>query len=262
VSLDRLLEHRQRWRDKPLLARIYAAWFEGMLRELPAGARVLEVGAGPGFFSDYARAKRPDLRWLSSDILAAPWNTLAADALDLPFRNGAVDAVVGLDFIHHLARPADFFRESARVLTPSGRLIAVEPWITPLSYPVYRFLHHERCRLGVDPWAPFADLEAKDAFEGESALAYSLVRRTPETRWAELGLQPPRVTPLNGFAYLLSLGFKPGCLLPAPAVRPALGFDEITGPLARWLGLRARLGWTPVNNSRGARPSSAIPGRW
>ena len=246
MSLERLLEHRRCWRDKPVLGQVYAPWFEGMLRELPPGARVLEIGAGPGFFSEYARAARPDLRWLSSDILAAPWNTLVADALELPFRDGAVDAVVGLDFIHHLARPADFFRESARVLTASGRLIAVEPWITPLSYPIYRFLHHERCRLRVDPWAPFADLDVKDAFEGESALVYNLVRRTPGARWAELRLKPPRATPLNGFAYLLSLGFKPGCLLPAPALGPALAFDEAARAFANWVGLRARVVWEPA----------------
>jgi SAM-dependent methyltransferase len=243
VSLERLSEHRRRWAEKPVLARVYRVWFEALLRELPREARVLEVGAGPGFFAEYAAKSRPDLRWISSDLLRTPWNHVVADALRLPVRTGSLDAVVGLDFIHHLARPGDFFRETARVLVPGGRLLAVEPWITLLSYPIYRFLHQERCRLGLDPWQPFADVAAKDAFDGDAALVHALVRRTTEARWRELGLLPPAVQTLNGFAYLLSLGFKPGSLLPSWAAGTMLKIDETAAALAAGVGLRARLTW-------------------
>ena len=251
MSRERLDEHRRVWRAKAVLRRVYRPWFDGILREIPAHSRVLEVGAGPGFLAEFARRARPDLRWVASDLLAAPWNTLAADALQLPARPASFEAVVGLDFIHHLARPADFFRETARVLKPGGLLLAVEPWITPLSYPVYRFLHHERCSGALDPWAPFADVSVKDAFDGDSALVSALVRRTTPERWRELGLEPPRVDVLNGFTYLLSLGFKPGCLLPAAAAGTFLRLDERTRGLASWTGLRARLAW------RTALPPSA-----
>ena len=243
MSVDRLLEHRRVWTRKPVLEPVYRAWFDGVLRELPAGARVLEVGSGPGFFADHAGRARPDLRWISSDLLATPWNSLAADALKLPVRAQSLDAVVGLDFIHHLAWPADFFREAVRVLRPSGRLVAVEPWITPLSYPVYRFLHHERCRMGLDPWTPFPDGPTKDAFDGDSALVYALVRRTPPGRWRDLGLSPPEPWLLNGFAYLATGGFKPGPSAPAAIVRALLNVDDRTRARARWTGLRARLVW-------------------
>jgi hypothetical protein len=32
----------------------------------------------------------------------------------------------------------------------------VEPWITLPSWILYRFFHHEECRLGVDVARPFA----------------------------------------------------------------------------------------------------------
>jgi SAM-dependent methyltransferase len=226
-----------------VLPQVYGVWFDSVLRELPQRARVLEVGAGPGFFAQHAIKARPDLRWISSDLLLTPWNRVVADALALPFRSGSLDAVLGIDFIHHLARPADFFQEVARVLAPAGRLHAVEPWITPLSYPIYRFLHQERCRLRLDPWHPFSDVDAKDAFDGESGLLRALVRRTAAAQWLALGLDPPRVRTLNGFAYLLSLGFKAGSLLPAWAVRPALRLDETTARASPWLGLRAQVAW-------------------
>jgi SAM-dependent methyltransferase len=245
VSLERLLEHRRIWQGKPLLRDVYQVWFDALLAEVPPRGRVLEPGAGPGLLADYARAHAPGLAWVAADILPAPWNDLAADGLRLPFRDATFDAVVMLDVVHHLSRPARFFAEAARVLRPGARLAVVEPWVTPLSYPVYRWLHEEGCRLSRDPWAPFGtDVgEPKDAFEGDASVVWGLVRRTPAARWAELGFGPPRTRVLNGFAYLASLGFRPGALLPRALVRPLVRLDTLTRALAPATGLRVLAIW-------------------
>jgi SAM-dependent methyltransferase len=242
VSLERLLEHRRLWGAKPVLARVYEPWFSALLDAAPRGARVLEVGAGPGFLGKAARRRRPDLRWIASDLHAAPWNTLAADAGRLPLAAASIDAVVGLDVLHHLGAPAAFFREAARVLRPGGRLALVEPWITPFSWPIYRFVHQEHCRLSVDPWDPFP-AHGKDSFDGDAAVPWRMVRDTPAERWNELGLRPPRVARLNAFAYLLSLGFRPASLLPAGAAPALVAADRATQPLAPLTALRAVLTW-------------------
>jgi SAM-dependent methyltransferase len=150
--------------------------------------------------------------------------------------------VLGLDVLHHLARPAAFFREAARVLRGEGRLALVEPWISLLSWVVYRFLHQEGCRLSVDPWEPFP-AGGKDSFDGDAAVPWKLVRATPAAGWAELGLRPPRVRRLNAFAYLLSLGFRPASLLPPPLVRPIRALDRLAGPAAPLTALRALVAW-------------------
>jgi SAM-dependent methyltransferase len=245
MSLERLAEHRRLWRTKPVLARVYAPWFASLLDAAPAGARVLEVGAGPGFLAEHARDRRPDLRWIASDLHAAPWNTLAADAARLPLAGASADAVLGLDVLHHLAAPADFFRETARVLCAGGRLALVEPWISPLSWMVYHFFHEESCRLGVDPWSPFPP-GRKDSFDGDAAVPWRMARTTPAGRWRELGFSPPRLTRWNAFAYLLSLGFRPTSLLPAPLAGPLLAFDRASRPLAALTALRALLTWEKV----------------
>jgi len=242
LSLERLLEHRRLWRDKPVLARVYAPWFAALLDAAPRGARVLEVGAGPGWLAEAARERRPDLRWVASDLHPAPWNTLAADAGRLPLATATVDAVVGLDVLHHLAAPADFIRESARALRPGGRLALVEPWITPFSWVVYRFFHQEDCRLGVDPWHPFSGA-AKDSFDGDAAVPWRMARDTTAERWNELGFRPPRVVRLNAFAYLLSLGFRPASLLPTASAPALIAADRATLPLAPLTALRAVLTW-------------------
>ena len=241
-----LERHRVLWRKKPALSRVYAVWFERLLADIPHGERVLEVGAGPGFFSQHAHSARPDLSWLASDYLFVPGNQLVADALHLPLRDASVGAVVGCDILHHLVQPGSFLSESARVLRPGGTLVLLEPWMTHLSYPVYRFMHHEDCHSPVDIWRPF-DVDSsgsKLAFDGNSAIPWSMIRRLTTEDWRQLGLQAPQVTLCNAFAYLLSLGFRNGNLLPSLTLARALMLlDRWLQPAAGWLGMRATLRW-------------------
>jgi SAM-dependent methyltransferase len=244
VSRERLDDHRRIWSEKPVLERVYEPWFNALLAEAGPRQRVLEVGAGPGFLAAHARARRPDVRWVASDVLAVPWNDMAADAGRLPFAPASFDAVICLDLVHHLARPRDFFAEAARVLRPGGRIAAIEPWVSPMSYPIYRWLHEEGCDLRIDPWNPFAGRAgAKEAFEGNGALAWRVVRSGDARQWAAMGLQPPRVRALNAFAYLMSLGFRKGSLLPASLVPLARRVDDLTRPVAPLTAMRAMIVW-------------------
>jgi SAM-dependent methyltransferase len=253
MSLDRLVEHRRLWQRKPELAAVYGVWFRQLLDRIPGGTDVLEVGAGPGFLAEAVRSQRPDLRWTATDLLVAPWNDVAADAGRLPLATGSVGAVVGIDVLHHLPRPADFFRETARVLGGIGELRLIEPWITPLGWLIYRFFHQEDCRLRVDPWDPFP-AGGKDSFDGNAAIPWLLRRRTPDWEWRRLGFEPPGHDGLNGFAYLLSLGFREASLLPRGLVGPLLALDRRTRWLSPLLGLRALLVWSSV-------PTTARHGR-
>ena len=174
-----------------MLAEVYRPWFDALLDAVPPQGRALEIGAGPGFFRERAAVLRPDIRLTSLDVLTTPWNDLVGDALRLPLRSSTFDAIVGTDVLHHLARPAAFFAEGGRVLRPGGVLAFIEPWVSPFSYPIYRFLHQEGCTLGLDPWRPFGDALDKPAFDGDAAVVPGLVRQTPAERWRELGLGPP-----------------------------------------------------------------------
>ena len=176
----RLAEHRRIWEGKPVLSRVYAVWFDALLAGLPPRASVVEVGAGPGFLSAYARERAAGITWVASELLETPWNDVVADGLQLPFGAGSFDAVVGLDLVHHLARPAAFFAEAARVLRPGGRVAVIEPWVSPFSYPIYRWLHQEGCTLAstVGPFGRDA-ASGKDPFRGDAAVLWRLVKGTP-----------------------------------------------------------------------------------
>lgn len=244
MSREQLERHLAIWRRKPELLAVYEVWFDLLLETLPRGAVTVEVGAGMGTFAAHARRRRPDLRWIATELAVTGWNDVVADALRLPFRDASVDAVVGIDVLHHLARPRWFFAEVARVLRGGGHVALVEPWVTVLSFVIYRFFHQESCNFS-DPWQPFAATgdTSKPAFDGNAAVLRQLVRRTGTQEWPRLGFDAPRVELLNALAYALTLGFRERSLLPARAARAMIRLDEWLGPLRPVLALRAIAVW-------------------
>jgi len=229
---EQLLRHRRVWEQKPILRRVYNDEFFARLiaSRKPNGVSV-EVGAGPGFFKQFA----PDI--FSTDLIWCPWLDAIADAQRLPFRSNSVANVFGLDMLHHLATPMTFLSEVARILVPGGRLILVEPWITPFSYFIFRFLHQERCDLSETPWVQNQASAApeKMAFDGNQAIPYLLFG--PKHRASTLSSLPElkllALEPFCLFAYLLSGGFKPMNLLPESLYSAVSKFERATSLLWR-----------------------------
>lgn len=129
-----MLERRARRvvQSPPALAR----WLR-----LEPGARVLELGCGPGFFSA-ALARRvpagalvlcdlqPEMLRLAArklDTAALPRaGAVAADALALPYRRASFDVVFVAAVLGEVPQPVGCIAEAARVLRPSGTLAITE----------------------------------------------------------------------------------------------------------------------------------------
>ena len=220
--------HRAAWQARPELRLVYREWFDRLL--VAAGARhpVVEVGSGPGFF----KAAAPAL--IATDVRPDPALDVRCDAGALPFRAASLGAIVMVDALHHLPRPLDFLAEAARALRPGGRLAMIEPWITLPSWVLYRFFHHEQCRLRVDLARPFA-ADAKGVLEGNAAIPYLVLGRL---RDAGLPFHLVRAEPFVALPYLATFGFKVGRPLPALLQRAARGGERLLAPLTRWLATR------------------------
>jgi SAM-dependent methyltransferase len=212
-TLGRFEEHRRAWEGNPALRTLYAEWYGRLAAELPPpalGPR-LELGSGPGF----ARQFIPDLEL--SDIVRAPWHDREASADALPFGDATLGALVLFDVLHHLPDPRRFFTEATRVLRPGGRIVMCEPYVSPLSYPVYKFLHDEPLALGVDPLAPAGTNGARDPFDSNQAipsLLFGRRRRAFAEAFPELAVRS--VARLSGPSYPASGGFSRRPLLPQP----------------------------------------------
>ena len=232
-DLEFIQRHRSVWAARPELRAVYHEFFAELLRMVQGRAPIVELGAGPGFFKEYY----PGL--ISTDVIPTRWVDVVCDAGALPFPSESVGAMVMLDVLHHLPRPLDFMAEASRVLKPGGLIAMIEPWITPFSYLLYRYFHHEDCTLHVDLRCPFAACR-KNAFDGNATIPYKLAQHYHHEP-GELRLA--RQEPFLGLPYLATLGFKRARPLPGSLIRAARFCEKMLGPLGRWNATRALLVW-------------------
>ncbi len=207
-------DYRTIWSGKPVLREIYGDYYRRIGGACVPG-RTLEIGGGSGNMKQFAE----DV--VSTDIVASPWLDAVCDAQALPFADGSFANIVMVDVLHHLARPARFLADAERVLSPGGRIVMVEPGITPVSGAFFRLFHDEPVDMREDPLDPTPP-PAKDPFEGNQALPTRLFGRDRD-RMAECapGLRLLRRDWLSLFAYPLSGGFRAWSMLPA-ALAPGL----------------------------------------
>jgi SAM-dependent methyltransferase len=224
--------HRQVWQQKPALRRLYQEeFFSPLLRYRRPSGPTVEIGAGPGFLREMA----PEI--VATDIVFCPWLNAVVDAQCLPFKSGSVANLIGLDALHHMEKPLELLSEALRVLQPGGRCIFVEPWITPFSYLVYRYLHQEDCDLRARPLegTAVANGADKDPFDGNGAIPYLLFasRHLSATRKALPGFDVTKVELFSLFGYMLTGGFKPFNLLPLSLYPAVMALEHWTLPLWR-----------------------------
>jgi SAM-dependent methyltransferase len=111
-----------------------------LIANLPAGARVLDLGAASGSFS----SPRPDVAVIRADLEPPASRSagcyVAADAAQLPFRTGAFDLVVSNHSLEHLERLEVSVREIGRILKPFGAIYIAVPDAGTLTDRIYRWL--------------------------------------------------------------------------------------------------------------------------
>ena len=122
---------------------------------LSAGQRVLDIACGPGHVAAAAARRGAVAQGLdfSAAMVAIARNTYPAiaviegDAEDLPYADGAFDAVVSGFGIHHVPRPEAALAECRRVLTPGGR-VAFTVWAAPAANMAWSLVFDAVARCG------------------------------------------------------------------------------------------------------------------
>jgi SAM-dependent methyltransferase len=129
----------------------FEAAIESATREfaqsLPAGARVLDAGAGECQYAHLFAAQR--YCGVDLGVGDAAWNYSRLDAVAgleaLPFREGAFDAAINLVTLEHVRDPGCVLAEIARVLRPAGALLIAAPleWeVHQAPHDYFRYTRH------------------------------------------------------------------------------------------------------------------------
>ncbi len=98
-------------------------------KSLPAGARVLDAGAGEGNYKPHFSAQR--YIGLDLGVGDSGWDYSRLDALGdlaaLPFRDDVFDASLNVVTLEHVKEPGRVLAELARTLAPGGKLLLIAP---------------------------------------------------------------------------------------------------------------------------------------
>lgn len=222
---ETLLEHRDAWMGKPSLRAVYHDLYRRMAVASRPG-KTLEIGGGTGNFKSFV----PET--VSTDIQHADWLDVVCDAHELPFADQSFDNIVLFDVLHHLERPRLFLNEASRILRREGRVILVEPAITPVSSFFYRHFHPEPVDMKEDPLADGVRNPNRDPYDSNQAIPTLLFRRRVHefrNKLPELAIK--QCQHLSLFAYPLTGGFRPWTIMPSALVKPFLKIEDAILPL-------------------------------
>ncbi len=225
---------RQVIETKPFLRRLYSEWYETIRSALPdVPGQILELGSAGGF----AYAVMPEA--LRSDVFAGDGVEIVLDSRRIPAAEGSIRAIVMTNVFHHIPDVERFLNEAQRVLPAGGRIIMWEPWLTPWSHLIYRYVHHEPC----DPEAlAWAFPEGGPLSSANEALAWIVFARDaerfesvfPQLEVFELRLAMP-------LCYLLSGGISFRSIVPGAAYGSVRALEKLLSPLDRYLAMFAFL---------------------
>jgi SAM-dependent methyltransferase len=178
---------------------------------------------------------------ITSDLKALPFVDLVARGEELPFRDGALRAVYGINVFHHLADIESFFSEIIRAVAPGGGCVLVEPFHGPLARVLFPNLStmESYCPEALS-WG--SGDRSRPASQANQALSYVVLRRGLSA-WSERFPQLRLVSdaPHTHLSYLLSGGVNFRQLVPTVLGRAAAAVERRTHLLNGFFGLQHTL---------------------
>jgi len=126
-------------------------WIEENLFKIPAGARILDAGAGELKYKKYCS----HLEYVSQDfcqyegkgnkkgLQKEKWDTsqidIVSDIVAIPEKDKSFDAIMCIEVFEHLPEPIKAIKEFSRLLKKGGHLILTAPFCSLTHFAPYHF---------------------------------------------------------------------------------------------------------------------------
>jgi hypothetical protein len=191
--------------SKASVRRCYEHWYRSLAGVLPRSGLVVELGSGAT--GHLARRHIPHI--VTSDIRAIEGVDRVVDACELPFGQGIVAGLAMINCFHHLPKAGDFLRSAGHCVSAGGRIAMIEPWCTPWSRFVYRYLHHEPMDPTRTDWSAIGSGPLSGANIALPWIVFERDRARFEREYPQWEIVQLR--PMMPCSYLLSggIGFRP-----------------------------------------------------
>jgi SAM-dependent methyltransferase len=127
------------------------AWLQAALKEIPAGSRILDAGAGELTQKKFCT----HLNYVSQDfgqyegvgdgkgLQTQKWDNskldIISDITDIPEPDGSFDAIMCVEVFEHLPEPVLAIKEFSRLLRRDGVLILTAPFCSLTHFAPYHF---------------------------------------------------------------------------------------------------------------------------
>ena len=232
-DLDLTLRNRESLSANRNLLYWYQRLYAAQMAEIGGGdsARVLEIGSG------VSPMKRFFPQVITSDVLPLDYVDHVFDCHEIDrfpaIEDASLDGISLTNVLHHLQQPLAFFKAAASKLKSGGAVIAAEPFMSGLSRPIYRHLHHEPADETVTE--PTLAEVAGPLASSNQALPYLIFCRRMD--WLEAladdyAVEALSVRHFTSLAYFASGGISRR--LPGPHLLYKAGFavDELCARLA------------------------------
>lgn len=217
-------ENRSAWRQKRVLRLAYGALYEAIRGQIdPALCEpIVELGSGMGNIKEFVP------QCITTDIFPNAEVDLVENAYALNFDDSSLGHLILFDVWHHIEFPANALAEFRRVLVPGGRVILLEPSMSPVGRFVYGRFHHEP--LGFETEFPREvrglDLKRDTRYFAAQSSCHRLIKKKELPELLD-GWETVTIREIPAFAYLASGGFRGPALYPQALYPIVRGIDRI-----------------------------------
>jgi hypothetical protein len=226
-SYEQFLENQLR-NSKVRTIKIYFNYLYSLIYTRLINCRnILEIGSGAGISSEFLKG----LQITHTDLLAWEDNHVIGDvdAMNLPYEDDSFDGIFAVDALHHIPYPAKALLEMIRVCTPESKIVLIEPYVSILSFPIYRMFHTEKTSWRTLEFDFNRQMIGNEPNEGDQCITQSIFLNSSichqlkelSSKEVTLGIQY-----ISPFAFFATGGLTKPIKWLAFAISPLIGIER------------------------------------